>query len=101
MLTFVLSLEYGVITSFYFIVAGVDVDKLVDIYLRKFNYKKIFHKERMIKFNKEETAIKDLQDLILLTIFILVQKHIKDNKRNILYKKLKTLKTHLTPTNYV
>ena len=52
--------EYGVIISFYPIVVGVDVDKFVNIYLKKFNYKKIFHKKRMAKFNKKEAVIKDL-----------------------------------------
>ena len=52
--------EYGVIISFYFIVTGVDVNKLADIYLKKFNYEKIFHKKRVAKFNKKETIIKDL-----------------------------------------
>ena len=53
-------LKYGITISFYPIITGVDVDKFVNIYLRKFNYEKIFHKERMIKFNKEEAIIKDL-----------------------------------------
>ena len=60
MLTLVLSSEYGAIISFYFIIIDADIDKLVNIYLRKFNYKKIFYKKRMIKFNKEEAAIKNL-----------------------------------------
>ena len=60
MSTLVLSLEYRIIISFYFIVTGVDVNKLIDIYLRKFNYEKIFYKKKMIKFNKKETIIKDL-----------------------------------------
>ena len=57
---FISSPEYKTTTSFYFTVAGVDADKLVNIYLKKFNYKKIFYKERVIKFNKEEAVIKDL-----------------------------------------
>ena len=64
--------EYGVIISFYSIVVGADVDKLANIYLKKFNYEKIFYKERVVKFNKEEAVIKDLQDLIFLIISILV-----------------------------
>ena len=52
--------EYKVIISFYPIIIGVDIDKLINIYLRKFNYEKIFYKERMAKFNKKEAAIKDL-----------------------------------------
>ena len=59
-LTFILLSEYGTIISFYFIVIDADINKLVNIYLKKFNYKKIFHKERMVKFNKKEIAIKDL-----------------------------------------
>ena len=60
MLILVLPPEYKVIISFYSIVVGVDTDKLINIYLRKFNYKKIFYKKRIAKFNKEEAAIKDL-----------------------------------------
>ena len=93
--------EYKAIISFYPTVAGADVDKLANIHLRKFNYKKIFHKKRVAKFNKEEVAIKDLQDFIFLIISTSIQKHIKGNKRNTLYKKFKTLKTHLTSTNYI
>ena len=93
--------EYKTTTSFYPTITNTDTDKLANIYLKKFNYKKIFHKKRMTKFNKEETIIKDLQDLILSTISTSVQKHIKNNKRNIPYKKLKTLKTYLTPTDYI
>ena len=52
--------EYEIITSFYPIVIDIDADKLADIYLKKFNYEKIFYKKKMIKFNKEEAAIKDL-----------------------------------------
>ena len=60
MLIFILPLKYRIIISFYFIVVGVDVDKFIDIYLRKFNYKKIFHKKRIAKFNKEKVVIKNL-----------------------------------------
>ena len=60
MSTLISSSEYETIISFYFIIVGVDVDKLVNIYLKKFNYKKIFHKKRMAKFNKEKIIIKDL-----------------------------------------
>ena len=60
MLIFVLSLEYKIIISFYFIIVDVDVDKFINIYLRKFNYKKMFYKKKMIKFNKEKAAIKNL-----------------------------------------
>ena len=55
----------------------------------------------MAKFNKKKTIIKDLQDLIFLIIFILVQKHIKDNKKNTPYKKLKTLKICFIFTDYI
>ena len=55
----------------------------------------------MVRFNKEEVAIKDLQDLIFLTISILVQKHIEGDKRNILYKKFKTLKIRFVPIDYI
>ena len=94
-------LKYEAITSFYLIIADADINKLINIHLKKFNYKKIFHKERVAKFNKKETTIKDLQNLIFLTISILIQKHIKDNKKNTLYKKLKTLKIYLAPINYI
>ena len=60
MSTFVLSSEYGIITSFYLIIVGIDVDKLANIYLKKFNYKKIFYKERIAKFNNKKAIIKDL-----------------------------------------
>ena len=52
--------EYGVIISFYFIIVGIDTDKFINIHLKKFNYKKIFYKEKITKFNKEEIVIKDL-----------------------------------------
>ena len=71
-LIFILSSEYKTTTSFYPTITGIDIDKLANIYLKKFNYKKIFYKERMDKFNKEEVTIKNLQNLILLTIFISV-----------------------------
>ena len=58
--TFIPPPEYKITTSFYLIIAGADTDKLVNIYLKKFNYEKIFYKERMAKFNKEEIVIKDL-----------------------------------------
>ena len=99
--TLILSPEYKIIISFYLIVADIDADKLTDIYLKKFNYKKIFYKEKVVKFNKKEAAIKDLQDFIFSIISTLVQKHIKGDKRNIPYKKFKTLKTCLAPINYV
>ena len=51
--TLILLPEYRIIISFYFTVVDADADKLTDIYLKKFNYKKIFHKERMAKFNKK------------------------------------------------
>ena len=57
---FVPLLEYGVIISYYSTIAGADVDKLANIYLKKFNYEKIFYKERIAKFNKKKTTIKDL-----------------------------------------
>ena len=68
--TLVLSPEYKIIISFYSIITDTDIDKFANIYLKKFNYKKIFYKERMTKFNKEKIVIKDLQDLIFLIIFI-------------------------------
>ena len=52
--------EYKIIINFYLIVTGANTNKLADIHLKKFNYKKIFHKERMAKFNKEEAVIKNL-----------------------------------------
>ena len=55
----------------------------------------------MAKFNKKKTIIKDLQDFIFLIIFILIQKHIKDNKKNILYKKFKILKTCFVFIDYI
>ena len=58
--TLVLSPEYGIIISFYSIIADTDADKLANIYLKKFNYKKIFYKEKMVKFNKKKTVIKNL-----------------------------------------
>ena len=48
--------KYKIIISFYFIIINADID----IYLKKFNYKKIFYKKKMAKFNKEEIIIKDL-----------------------------------------
>ena len=60
MLTFILLSEYKTITSFYFIIINVNINKLANIHLKKFNYKKIFYKERMIKFNKKKTVIKNL-----------------------------------------
>ena len=57
---FVPLLEYGVIISYYSTIAGADVDKLANIYLKKFNYEKIFYKERIAKFNKKKNTIKDL-----------------------------------------
>ena len=99
--TFISSLKYKVIINFYSIIVDADIDKLANIYLKKFNYKKIFYKERMAKFNKKKTTIKDLQNLIFLTISISIQKHIKDNKKNILYKKFKILKIYLAFTNYI
>ena len=60
MLIFVLLLKYRVITSFYLIIISIDTNKLANIYLKKFNYKKIFYKKKIIKFNKEEIVIKDL-----------------------------------------
>ena len=56
----VLPSEYKTIISFYLIITGTDIDKLANIYLKKFNYEKIFHKKRVTKFNKEKTIIKDL-----------------------------------------
>ena len=58
--TLVLSSEYKIIISFYSIIVDIDADKLADIHLKKFNYEKIFHKKRMVKFNKEKTVIKNL-----------------------------------------
>ena len=101
MLILILPSEYKAITSFYSTITDADTDKLANIYLKKFNYEKIFHKEKVAKFNKKKAAIKDLQDLIFSTISILIQKHIKNNKKNTLYKKLKTLKTYLASTNYI
>ena len=57
---FILSPKYETIISFYFIIVDADANKLANIYLKKFNYEKIFYKERVVKFNKEKTAIKDL-----------------------------------------
>ena len=59
-LTLVPPPKYKIITNFYSIIVGVDIDKFANIYLKKFNYKKIFHKKRMTKFNKEKIIIKDL-----------------------------------------
>ena len=72
MSTLILLSEYKIIISFYFTIADTDTDKLANIHLKKFNYKKIFHKKKMAKFNKKKTVIKDLQDFIFLIIFILV-----------------------------
>ena len=60
MLILISPLEYEIIISFYPTITGADTDKLANIYLKKFNYKKIFHKERMTKFNKEKVIIKNL-----------------------------------------
>ena len=99
--TLVSLLKYKIITSFYLIITDTNTDKFIDIYLKKFNYKKIFYKKKMTKFNKEKTVIKNLQDFIFLIISISIQKYIKGNKRNTLYKKLKILKIYLAPINYI
>ena len=58
--TLVPSSKYGTIINFYPIIININIDKLANIHLRKFNYEKIFYKKKMAKFNKKEAVIKDL-----------------------------------------
>ena len=58
--TFISLSEYEIIINFYSTIVDINVNKLANIYLKKFNYKKIFYKEKMTKFNKKKTVIKDL-----------------------------------------
>ena len=60
MLTLIPPPKYKIIISFYSIITNTDADKLANIHLKKFNYKKIFYKKKVTKFNKKKTVIKDL-----------------------------------------